>query len=645
MARRLPLAPSAFLFFISLFTPGGNAHAQPHVAATAPAPDLAFTVSMSEPHTHLLQVELLVRAAGPPGRPVVLLPAQLDLIMPVWTPGSYLVREFERHVQDFAATDADGHPLAWHKINKDTWRVETGGAAREARMSYRVYANELTVRTSELNDTHAFWNNAALLMYVNGNLRAPATLRVVPFADWQVATGLPTVEGQPNTFRAENFDILYDSPFEVSNFQTLAFEVRGVPHRIVIDGAGNYEPERLRRDVQQIVEAARALMGDIPYHDYTFIFHLRATGGGGLEHLNSTAIIHTRYGFRPDTTYREFLSTVAHEFFHAWNVKRIRPDALGPFDYTGENYTRLLWVAEGLTSYYENILLRRAGLISDKDYLEGRARDIQALQRVPGRRAMSVEEASFDAWIKYYRPDENSINSAISYYDKGALLGLLLDLEIRRRSQGAKSLDDVMRHLYNEFYKRERNYTPADFQRVCEQMAGAGLDDFFRRFVRGREELDYNAALNGAGLQLLTTAAPVNGRVVEPKAYFGTTLRADGDRLVVTNVPADSPAYEQGINANDQLIALNGQRIAPEGQRPAAEGQRTALDFFNARLAELRPGDEIQLTLFRQDNLRTFRIKLGTRGTESYRIGPINNPTPAQARLYETWLGAPLPKS
>ncbi len=636
MARRLLLAPPALLFLVISFTLGCTAHAQQRAAA--PTPDIAYTVSMPEPHTHLLQVEMRVLMGGQMGRTAVLLPAQLDLVMPVWTPGSYLVREFERHVQDFAATDADGHPLAWRKINKDTWRVETGGAAREARMTYRVYANELTVRTSELNDTHAFWNNAALLMYVNGDLHAPATLRVVPFANWQVATGLPQVTGQPNTFRAESFDILYDSPCEVSNFTTLAFEVRGVPHRIVIDGAGNYEPERLRRDVQQIVEAAAALMGEIPYHDYTFIFHLRATGGGGLEHLNSTAIIHTRYGFRPDTAYREFLATVAHEFFHAWNVKRIRPDVLGPFDYTQENYTRLLWVAEGITSYYENILLRRAGLISDKDYLAGRARDIQALQRVPGRRALSVEEASFDAWIKYYRPDENAINSAISYYDKGALLGLLLDLEIRRRSQGAKSLDDVMRHLYHEFYKRERNYTPADFQRGCEQMAGAGLDDFFRRFVRGRDELDYNAALNGAGLQLLTTAAPTNGRALEPKAYFGATLRADTDRLIVTNVPADSPAYEQGINANDQIIALNGLRLAPDAQH-------TALDFFNARLDELRPGDEIQLTLFRQDNLRTLRIKLGARAPENYRIVPINNPTPAQARLYEGWLSAPLPKS
>ncbi len=625
MALHRTFTPLALLI-VALACGARAAHAQPSAAA----PDIAYTVSMPAPHTHLLHVELRLRAAGGSGRNAAALPAPLDLVMPVWTPGSYLVREFARHVQDFAATDAEGRALAWRKTNKDTWRVESGAAVREVRISYRVYANELSVRTNELNDQHAFWNNAALLMYPNGHLRAPATVRVVPFDNWKIATGLPEVKGQANTFRAENFDLLYDSPFDVGNLRVLTFDVRNVPHRIVIDGEGNYDAERVRRDVQKIVEAAAALMGEIPYRDYTFLYHLRAAGGGGLEHLNSTAIIVNRFSFRPEASYRGFLSVTAHEFFHAWNVKRIRPDALGPFDYTQENYTRLLWVAEGITSYYENILLRRAGLITDKEYTEGLARDIQALQRVPGRREMSVEEASFDAWIKYYRQDENSINSQVSYYDKGAILGALLDLEIRRRSNNARSLDDVLRYLYNEFYKKERNYTPADFQRVCEQIAGTSLDDFFRRFVRGREELDYNTAFNAAGLQLLTNPAPVQGTVPPPRAYFGATLQQNGDRLTVANVPADSPAYEQGLNAGDQIVAL--------------DGMRTNLDFFNARVGEHKPGEEITLTVFRQDDLHTFHIKLGTRPDDNYRLVPVRNPTPEQERTYMNWLGAPLPK-
>jgi predicted metalloprotease with PDZ domain len=626
--RTLKRPARLLLAFILSSTAAALADAQTQTTAARPeaqAPDISYTVSMPEPHTHLFQVELRVRT----NERAKELPAQIDLIMPVWTPGSYFIREFERNVQDFAATDGADHALAWRKTNKDTWRVETAGA-RELRASYRVYANELSVRTNDLNDRQGFWNNTALLMYVGGYLRAPAILHVEPFGDWQVATSLLELKAQPHTYRAENFDILYDSPFQVGHLRILEFMVRGVVHRIVIEGEGNYDAERLRRDVQRIVEAAAALMGELPYHDYTFLLRLRATGGGGLEHLGSTSIILPRFSFQPEASYRNALSVIAHEFFHAWNVKRIRPDALGPFDYTQENYTRLLWVAEGITSYYQNVLLRRAELISDKDFLDTLARSIQGLQHTPGRLKMSAEEASFNAWIKEYRPDENTINSTISYYDKGAILGALLDLEIRRRSNGAKSLDDVLRTLYTDFYKRDRNYTPEDFQRVCEQMAGTSLEDFFSRYVRGRDELDYNTALNGAGLELLTNAVTPTGSAPPPRPWFGAPLRQDGDRLTVVNVPSDTPAYAQGINAGDQIVAL--------------DGTRASLDFFNARIGEKHAGDEIQLTIFRADELRTFRVKLGTRIEENYRIVPLKNPTPEQARLYESWLGAPLPK-
>lgn len=601
----------------------------------ASAPEISFTVRMSKPHTHLLEVEMNVRRKSNAPAP------EVDLVMPVWTPGSYLIREYERHVQDFAATDAGGHALQWSKVNKNTWRVLTNGA-REWRVSYQVYANELSVRTNELDDRHAFWNNAALLMYLDNFLNVPATLHVEPFAGWKVATGLPTlaearrifpnaVAGNTNatadgqTFYAENFDVLYDSPVEVGAFQTLTFEVKNVPHRIVIDGEGNYEPERLRDDVKKIVEAEVAMMGgEIPYRNYTFLVFLRSTGGGGLEHLNSTALIFRRFNFRDEDEYRSILSTIAHEYFHLWNVKRIRPDALGPFDYTRENYTKLLWVAEGLTEYYANVFLRRAGLIADTDYLQARAKDIQDLQNTPGRLEMSLEEASFDAWVKYYRQDENAVNSQISYYDKGAIVGLLLDLEIRRKTSGAKSLDDVMRALYTDFFKKGRNYTPGDFQRLAEQTAGASLDSFFSRFVRGRDELDYNAALVAAGLQLDTTGA-AGRRPPTEQAFLGADLDQDNDRLLIKKVYAGAPAYDQGLNAGDQIVALDGMRVTR--------------DSFLARIAEKRPGDVAHLTIFRKDDLRAFDIKLGARINVEYHIVPVPNVSAEQTRLYHDWLG------
>ncbi|HST51167.1 MAG TPA: PDZ domain-containing protein [Pyrinomonadaceae bacterium] len=630
-ARTKSLALFASILFLSLAPRAAHAQTDERSRTPAPnAPQIAYTVSMPKPYTHFLEVEARLRyTSGAPNN--------VSLVMPVWTPGSYLVREFERNVEGFNAADGTGRALSWSKTNKNTWRVEIG-SARELRVTYRVYSNELSVRTNEVNDRHAFWNNAATLMYPDGNLGSPSTLRVEPFGGWKIATGLPAVAGERDTFRAENFDILYDSPFLVSDFRVVAFEVKGVAHRVVIDGEGNYDAERIRRDVQKIVSTEAEMMGEIPYHDYTFLLLLGSGGGGGLEHLNSTSLTYRRFGFSTEADWRGFYGLVAHEFFHLWNVKRIRPDALGPFDYTQENYTRLLWVAEGFTDYYSNIFVRRAGLMTDRQYLDDVARAFQNVQSTPGRLEQSAEESSFDAWIKQYRPDENTVNSTISYYDKGAVIGLLLDLEIRKRSGGARSLDNVMRALYKDFYKQGRNYTPEDFQREAEAAAGTSLDEFFRRYVRGHDELDYNAALDVAGLRLDTTSTPA-GRPAAEEAYLGATFARDGEpvvgrttppgALVVRSVIAGTPAYEQGINAGDEIVAVDGFRATSA--------------FLAARIADKRPGDTITLTLFRADELRTFNVKLGSHANAAYRINPVAQPTDQQKRDYQAWLAAPFP--
>ena len=583
-------------------------------------PDIAFTVSMTRPYTHLLEVEIRLRL---PHRPV-----NVDLVMPVWTPGSYFVREFERHVQGFAAKESGGRTLRWRKVNKNTWRIETD-KVKEIVATYSVYANELSVRTNELNDEHAFWNNAALLMYPAGQLRAPSTLRVVPYGEWRIATGLTPLEGQKQIFLAVNFDTLYDSPFEVGNFKTISFEVKNVQHRVVINGEGNYDADRLRRDIQKIVETTIQIYGgEIPYRDYTFILNLRAPGGGGLEHANSTALTYRPFGFRPDADYKDFLILVAHEHFHAWNVKTIRPDALGPFDYTQENYTRLLWVAEGLTDYYDDVILRRAGFTSDKVFLQTFAAAIQDLQNRPGRFETSIEESSYDTWIKAYRPDENAVNNQISYYDKGSIIGMLLDIKIRKLSNGARSLDDVMRFLYAEYAKKRRNYSPEDFQLAAERAAGASLEDFFVKYVRGRVELDYDSLLSAVGLRLDITGETNASAPPVERAYFGATLAQTGERLMVRNVREGTPAYDQGLIFDDQIVALNGIRIN--------------LDTWDARLSEMSPGDKVRLTIFRRDTLRTIEITLGGRIVAPYQIMAVGHPATDQLRLYQDWLGAPL---
>ena len=574
-------------------------------------PEVAFTVSMSKPSTHLLEIEMHLK--WPESRKTV------DLKMPVWTPGSYLIREYARHVQDFKTLDAKGGPLAWQKINKNTWRI-AGEDLREFVVTYRVYANELTVRTNELNDSHAFWNNAALLMYPDGHLMTPSQITVLPFGKWKVATGLPLVTGKTNTFRAENFDILYDSPFEVSNFNETTFTVRGVPHRIVMSGEGNYDLKQIATDAAKIVEEGAKIFGGFPMENYLFIVNLR--GGGGLEHLNSTALQYYRFGFKPQSQYKRFLSLVAHEYFHLWNVKRIRPDALGPFDYENENYTKLLWVAEGITAYYESLLLQRAGFISDKEFLSAKSESISDLQNRPGRFETSIEEASMDAWIKYYRPDENSINNQISYYDKGEIVGMMLDTEIRTRSAGKSSLDDVLKYLYDEFFKKGRNYTPADFQKAAERAAGGSLEDFFSKYVRGEAEIDYNAILAGIGLQL-TRTEPNKG-----KPYIGADMADDGGRLTIRTIPAGTPAYEQGLNTGDQIVAIDGYRASQA--------------FLQTYLADKKPGNKIKLSIFRFDKLQDLDFTLGSNTRAEYEFEPVSNPAAQQRRLYQQYLGEQL---
>lgn len=572
------------------------------------APEISYKVSMSNPSTHLIEMEMTVRSEN--------LPKLTELKMAVWTPGSYLVREYARHVQDFSVVSGS-KKLTWQKINKNTWQIDTGGA-KSLTVRYNVYANDLTVRTNELNDQHLFFTPAALMMYPKGQLSAPSTVEIDPYGNWRVGTGLPAVSGKQNTYRAPNYDILFDSPFEVSDFTEKTFTVEGKKHRFVMSGPGNYDLDRIAADTTKIIEQAYKIFGELPYDDYTFIVNMR--GGGGLEHLNSTALQWMRFGFQ-DPYYARFLGLIAHEYFHLFNVKRIRPDALGPFDYENENYTKLLWVAEGGTSYFDPLIRMRAGLINDKSLLSGEASIIESLYGQPGRFQTSLEEASFDAWIKYYRTDENQVNNQISYYDKGEVVNFLLDIMIRSESKGEKSLDDVMRHLYNEHFKKGRNYTPADYQKTAEMMAGKSLDDFFAKYVRGREEVDYDSILGRIGLKLVAS------RPESDKGYLGANFSRSGG-LTIGSIPKGTPAWDAGLNADDEIIAIDGYKASKQ--------------FFDAYLAQKKEGDKLKISVFRHEELRQFDVTLGRTPAGGYAIRPVDDPTEEQSKLYQGLFGTAL---
>lgn len=592
---------AALLIFMYQETPA----AQDTAAQTA-VPEISYTISMSKPWTHLLEVEMRMKWNS--------MPTSAELKMPVWTPGSYLVREYARHVQDFSVTNAQGKELKWDKINKNTWQVETAGA-KEIVAKYKVYSNELTVRTNELNDEHGFWNNAATLMFPKGQLNAPSTVKIVPYSNWKIATGLPKVAGSANTFKAPNYDILYDSPFEVSDFKEITVSIHGKPHRIVASGEGNYDLSKIAVDLGKIADEGIKIFGELPVEDYTVIINLR--GGGGLEHLNSTALQFNRFGFQPHARYMGFIGLLTHEYFHLWNVKRVRPDALGPFDYENENYTKMLWVAEGGTAYYESAIAIRAGFVDAAGFLNSKASAISQLQNRPGRFETSLEDASFDAWIKYYRADENAINNQISYYDKGDIVNWLLDLTIRSSSDGKKSLDDVMRYLYDEYYKKGKNYGPADYQKISEMMAGRSLDDFFSKYVRGTDEIDYNAILKPFGLKLEDKGSN------SQKVSLGAITFDDDGKLMIRAVPAGSSAYEQGLNSGDQILAIDGYR--------ASQG------FMQSYLAGKKPNDTVKITVFRHDKMREFDIKLGADTKKDYEFAAVDDPSADQQRLYRQY--------
>ncbi len=579
---------------------------------------ITYTISMPEPHTHLYHVTVVIDALSAP---------TLDLVLPAWTPGSYMIREYARHIQEFSAHGPDGAALPWRKTAKDSWQVDIGRAA-QVTVRYKVYANELTVRTSHLDSRHGYFNPANVCVYVPGRTGEPLAVTVDVPAGWRVSTALEPGTGGSGSFIAQDYDELVDSPFECGTQRVLTFTVDEVPHEIVIWGRGNEDESQLVADTRRIVEVQRAMFNGLPYPHYSFILHLTDGRGGGLEHRNSVTNMVDRWTFRPERSYERYLSLTSHELFHVWNVKRLRPAPLGPFDYRSENYTRQLWLVEGVTSYYDELLLVRAGLMQPERYLEKLADKILSLQAQPGRHVQSLAQSSFDAWVKFYRPDENSANTSISYYLKGSLVCLLLDMEIRRGTNGSRSLDDVLRELYAS-YPISGPGIPEDGGALAAVEAVAGTQggrfrDFFARYIVGTTELDYASALAAAGLELRWGYRQPRAIGSAP-AWLGLQLKRQGERTLVAAVRADSPAYAAGVYADDELLALDGWRMDEER--------------LNARLAERAPGDRVRLSLFRSDALIEVPVTLGTSPYDSLSIAPVAAPDDLQRQIFRDWLG------
>jgi predicted metalloprotease with PDZ domain len=578
--------------------------------ASLTLPVISYEVAMPQPTSHLFEVTLQLENWQSP---------TLDLKMPVWTPGSYLVREYARNIQDFVAHSSDKKQLLLsHKISKNHWQIETSNCSK-IKVCYRVFANELSVRTNHLDATHGYFNGAALFFFIPGLEMNPIEVTILPpKPDWKVTTSLPSVAGKNNTFKAQDFDTLVDSPFEIGIHRLYNFEVLGKPHQLAIWGEGNANPEKIIEDTKKIIEVEADLYGGLPYERYIFLLHLSNNGFGGLEHKNLCSLNYPRFGFRAKDKYNRFIQLVAHEFFHLWNVKRIRPKALETFDYERENYTTSLWFSEGTTSYYDLLIPLRAGIYDDKTFLENLGKEITRFLTIPGRKVQPLSESSFDAWIKLYRRDANSDNSQISYYLKGELVSLLLDLLIRERHNNTRSLDNVMRQMWQQFGKEEIGFTPEQLQKVIESVAEVDLSDFFGRYIDGTDELPFDRYLEPFGLQLKSILEE------DPYPYIGIKVQTENNKQIVKFVEADSPAGVAGINADDELLAINGMRVTAE--------------LLNERLKDYQAGDIIQVTVFHQDELRTLAVQLTSPQPSRYEIVRIENPSNIQKQNFVSWL-------
>ncbi|MEZ2228674.1 MAG: M61 family metallopeptidase [Microcoleus sp.] len=602
------------------------------------APTIEYSVAMPNPESHLFEVTLRVQGWSEP---------MMDLKMPVWTPGSYLVREYAKHLQDFSSTTEGDRSLSWRKQSKNHWQIETNSVS-DVTVNYRIFANELTVRTNHLDSTHGYFNPAALCFLLPGFESNCYRIKIVPpRPEWRIVTTLPPVSGQEYTFEAVDFDTLVDTPFEIGCHDLYDFEVMGKNHQLVVWGKGNLQPEQVIRDIQKVIEVEAKMFGGLPYDRYVFLLHLSGSGFGGLEHKDSCTLNYPRFGFRNKDKYDRFMQLVAHEFFHLWNVKRIRPKALEVFDYNQESYTTSLWFSEGTTSYYDLVIPFRSGLYGVKGFLHGLGKEITRLQTTPGRKVQSASESSWDTWIKLYRRDSNSDNSQISYYLKGELISFLLDLLIRAKHGNERSLDDVMRLMWQKFGQgnlaqnngtkksvipgngelldnslpSEIGFTPEQLQEAIESVAGVDLSDFFARYIDGTQELPYNQYLAPFGLELVvdeTNEIP----------SLGWTLGVENGREMVKFVEAGAPAQLAGIDAGDELLAIDGFRVNAE---QASE-----------RLKDYRPGDTVEVTVFHQDELRTCRVTLAPPRPARYQILAVEHPSLIQKQNFTGWLGVAL---
>jgi predicted metalloprotease with PDZ domain len=572
---------------------------------------IRYTVSFPAPHTHYLEVEASYPTEGR---------AHIDLMMAVWTPGSYLIREYERHVEALTAANPSRAPLAVEKTRKNRWRVTTNGAST-VWVRYRVYAHEMTVRSNWVDEELAMINGAPtfITLLEFPSRRAHEVRLVLPRAWARSFSGMAPGLGD-NTYVAADYDTLVDSPIVAGSPSVYEFSVRGKAHYLVnFRERGVWNGPQAARDLARVADAIAQFWGDAPFDRYYFL-NVIGSASNGLEHKNSTLMNIPLEATQSRDGYLAWLSLASHEYFHAWNGKRLRPIELGPFDYENEVYTRALWFVEGITDYYADLFLVRAEVATRDEYLAALSKQVRSLQTTAGRLEQSVESASYDAWIKYYRSDENTPNTAISYYVKGAVIGFLLDAYIRSTTNDARSLDDVMRVMRSR-YSGQTGFSREDVRAVVAEVAGPSrardARAWMTRVLETTTELDYAEALEWLGLRMTPPAAA-------PRAYLGIASRIDNGKTVISGIRRGSPAAAAGLSLLDEIVAINGE--------PLAAGQ------LAPRLESMTAGSKVTFAIGRGGSTRNLDVVLVTDPGHGWELSPLPIATRAQSQHLDAWL-------
>ena len=567
---------------------------------------LRYHITSQNPVTHYFNVSIGIDKPDPAGQ---------SLQLPNWIPGSYMIRDFSRHLIDITAS-SEGKRLAIDQIDKSSWRVEPCGGA--LRIEYLVYARDLSVRGAHLDHTHGYYNGTSVFMEVSGQSNQPCEVLIVkPPVDisvnWQLATTLQAVKTEADGFglyQAKDYDDLIDHPVEMGEFTRLQFTACEVPHEVILTGRFECDTDRLLRDLKSICEHHIQFFGEpAPVDFYQFQVLVVGDGYGGLEHRSSTSLICSRDSLPQSgvtevtDSYRDFLGLCSHEYFHTWNVKRIKPAVYQPYQLQSEVYTELLWAFEGITSYYDDLALVRCGLIEPKAYLELLSQTITRVLRGKGATRQSAAESSFNAWTKFYKQDENSANAIVSYYAKGSLIALCIDLKMRQVTNGAKSLDDVMRVLWQRWKAGESGVEDDDIQDIISDLCSADLSSFLHDIIRNTGQMPLQELLSTVAVVFnRRNAAGQNdkgGKALEgpvAKVAFGANLKEENGCLCILRVDEGGSAQLAGLSAEDQIIAINGLRLT--------------LEKFERQMLYAKAEDNLVIHAFRRDELNQFEVSL-----------------------------------